>query len=118
MHLCGKVYLSFKYIEIDGVKKPIEARLYGKKDYLSRKTINKTVAVGETAIASGIGVATGAAIGGSAGATVFGIVLCGSFGAGIGAIAGATVGILLPGASFKAKAGQRVNIELTEELDI
>ena len=119
LHLCGKVYLSFKYLQFaDGTRKPIDAKLCSKKDYLSRKTLNKTAAVGETIATYGAGVTTGAIIGASSGTSVAAIVLCGTFGAGIGALAGVAVGILLPGASFKAKAGQRVNIELTQELDL
>ena len=117
-HLSGKVYLNFKYIEINGTRKPIHAKLYSKKDYLSRKTLNKTVAVGETAITAGAGAAAGAAIcaatAADAAVLVFGTAVTGGF----GAIVGAAIGILLPGAAFKAKAGQRVNIELTGELDI
>ena len=116
--LSGKVYLDFKYLQFaDGTQKPIDARLYGKKDFLSRKTLNQTEAVGETVVTSGAGMVTGAVIG-AASSNVAVIVLGGLFGAGLGAIAGVAVGILLPGASFKAKAGQRVNIELTRELDI
>ncbi len=117
-HLSGKVYLDFKYIQLqDGTKKPIEAKLYGKKDFLSRKTLNNSVAVGETAVAASAGVVTGAVIG-SATTDIFLLVFGTALSAGVGAIAGVTVGILLPGASFKAKAGQKVDIQLTQELDI
>ena len=119
LHLSGKVYLDFKYLQfIDGTRKPIEAKLCSKKDYLSRKTLNNTAAVGETVVTYGAGTTAGAFIGATSGTTVASIILGGSFGAGIGALAGVAVGILLPGASFKAKAGQRVNIELTQELDL
>ena len=118
LHLCGKVYLNFKYIQLpNGTQKPIQAKLCGKKEFLSRKGLNKTEAVGETVVTYGTGVTTGALLGASS-ANVFTIILGGTFGAGIGAITGLAVGILLPGAAFKAKAGQRVNIELTQELDI
>ena len=117
-HLSGKVYLSFKYIEIDGTRKPIFAKLYSKKDFLSRKTLNRTAAVGETAVATGAGVAAGAAICAATAADAAVLVFGTAITAGLGAIVGAAVGIILPGASFKAKAGQRVNIQLTQELDI
>ena len=118
LHLSGKVYLTFKYIEVNGVRKPIEARVYGKKDFLSRKTLNKTTAVGETAVMTGAGAVAGATICAATATNVAVIVFGSALTAGAGAIAGVTLGILLPGASFKAKAGQRVNIELTEGLDI
>lgn len=118
LHLSGKVYLDFKYIEVNGTRKPIQAKLYGKKEFLSRRTLNNTAAVGETAVASGAGAIAGAAICAST-ATDAAVVIFGTaISAGVGAVAGVAVGILLPGASFKAKAGQRVNIELTNELDI
>ena len=118
LHLSGKVYLKFKYIEVNGVRKPIEAKLCSKKEYLSRKALNNTTAIGETVVTYGAGAAAGAAIGAGSASTVCGVILCGTFGAGLGAAIGLGVGILLPGASFKAKAGQRVNIQLTQELDL
>lgn len=117
-HLSGKVYLNFKYIEVNGTRKPIEARLYGKKDFLSRKTLNNTVAVGETAAITGAGAVAGAVICAETATDAAVIVFGSAVTAGFGAIVGVAVGILLPGASFKAKAGQRVDIQLTEELDI
>ncbi|GEM_PF-6276054 len=118
LHLCGKVYLDFKYIQFaDGTTKPIHAKLCTKKQYLSRKNLNKVEAVGETAAAAGAGVTTGLLITGAS-SNLFMLVFGGSLGVGIGAVAGLAVGILLPGASFKAKAGQRVTIQLTQELDI
>lgn len=117
-HLSGKVYLNFKYIEINGVRKPIEARLYSKKDFLSRKTLNSTAAVGETAVTAGAGAAAGAAICAATATDVAVVVFGTAITAGVGAIVGAAVGILLPGAAFKAKAGQTVSIQLTQELDI
>ncbi|MBR6098179.1 hypothetical protein IKP85_00360 [bacterium] len=118
LHLSGKVYLDFKYVEIDGVKKPLDAKLYSKKDFLSRKTLNNTTAVGETAVMAGAGAAAGAAITAATATDVAVIVFGSACTAGLGALVGVTVGILLPGASFKAKAGQTVNIQLTSELDI
>lgn len=118
LHLSGKVYLNFKYIEINGTEKPIQAKLYGKKDFLSRKALNNTVAVGETAAVTGAGAAAGAIICASTTSDVAMLVFGTAISAGVGAIAGVAVGILLPGAAFKAKAGQRVNIQLTQELDL
>ena len=117
-HLSGKVYLNFKYLEINGTRKPIDAKLYGKKDFLSRKSLNNTTAVGETAVTTGAGAVTGAVIAASTTTNIAFLIFGTAISAGAGAIAGAALGILLPGASFKAKAGQKVNIELTEELDI
>lgn len=117
-HLSGKVYLSFRYIEIDGVRKPLLAKLYSKKDFLSRKTVNSSVAVGETAVATGAGLAAGAAITAATAADAAVLVFGTAITAGLGAIVGAAVGIILPGAAFKAKAGQRVTIQLTQELDL
>ena len=117
-HLCGKVYLKFKYIQFaDGTIKPIEAKLYGKKDFLSRKTLNESMAVGEVAAATGAGMAAGTIISAAA-QDVYMLIFGSAFTVSVGSIAGIAVGILLPGASFKAKAGQRVNIQLTQELDI
>lgn len=117
-HLSGKVYLDFKYIEVDGTRKPICARLYNKKDFLSRKTLNNTTAVGETAVTAGAGAIAGATICAATATDAAVIVFGSAVTAGLGAIIGVAVGILLPGASFKAKAGQRVDIQLTNELDI
>ena len=110
--------MSFRYIEIDGVRKPLLAKLYSKKDFLSRKTVNSSVAVGETAIATGAGFAAGAAITAATAADAAVLVFGTAVTAGLGAIVGAAIGIILPGAAFKAKAGQRVTIELTQELDL
>ena len=101
----------------DGSQKPINAKIYGKKEFLSRKTLNNTMAVGETVTTVGAGTTAGALIGLSSSNILF-IVFGTALGACAGAAAGLAVGIILPGAAFKAKAGQTVDIELTDDLDI
>ena len=118
LHLSGKVYLNFKYIEVNGTRKPIEARLYSKKDFLSRKALNNSTAVGETAALTGAGAIAGAVVTAETATSVVVAVFGTAISAGAGAIAGVALGILIPGASFKAKAGQKVTIQLTQELDI
>ena len=118
LHMSGKVYLTFKYIQFaDGTQKPINAKVYGKKEFLSRRALNSTMAVGETATTVGAGTTAGALMGLTSSHILF-IIFGTAVGAAFGAAAGLAVGIILPGAAFKAKAGQTVDIELTQELDI
>ena len=113
----GKVHLDFKYVELpDGTQIPIEAKLFGKKDFLYRGKLNAIgKGVGSTLGGMAIGTAAGCGIGIAAGA-----VIVGGFAIGmpIGFAVGGIIGLVTPGLNYKAKAGDQVNIQLLEDLNI
>ena len=113
----GKLYLDFQYLELpDGTQKPIKAKVFDKKDYLYRGKMNAlgkgfsttfgTAAVG-TAAGCGIGIAAGA-------------VIVGGFAIGlpIGVAVGSIAGLTTPGLHYKAKAGDKIDIQLLNPLNI
>ena len=113
----GKVYLDFKYIELpDGTQIPVEAKIFGKKDFLYRGKLNAIgKGIGSTLGGMAIGTAAGCGIGIAAGA-----VIVGGFAIGmpIGFAIGGIIGLVTPGLSYKAKAGDKVNIQLTDDFNI
>lgn len=113
----GKVYLDFKYVELpDGTQIPMEAKLFNKKDYLYRGKLNALgKGVGSTLGGMAIGTAAGCGIGIAAGA-----VIVGGFAIGmpIGFAVGGLIGLVTPGLNYKAKAGDKVNIQILEDLNI
>lgn len=113
----GKVYLDFKYVELpDGTQIPIEAKLFSKKDFLYRGKLNSLgKGVGSTLGGMAIGTAAGCGIGIAAGAVVVGGL---AIGMPVGFAVGAAVGLITPGLNYKAKAGDKVNIQLLEDLNI
>ena len=113
----GKVHLDFKYVELpDGTQIPIEAKLFSKKDFLYRGKLNAIgKGVGSTLGGMAIGTAAGCGIGIAAGA-----VIVGGFAIGmpVGFAVGAAIGLMTPGLNYKAKAGDKVNIQLLDDLNI
>lgn len=111
----GKINLEFKCIEYpSGAQKAINARLSGKKDFLSRGKLNALgKGLGSTLGGMAIGTGAGCGIGVAAGA-----VIVGGFAIGmpVGFAVGAAAGLITPGLHYKAKAGDKVNIQLTETL--
>ena len=113
----GKIYLDFKYIELpDGTQKPIEAKLFGKKDFLYRGKLNSLgKGMGSTLGGMAIGTAAGCGIGIAAGAVIVGGL---AIGLPIGFAVGGLIGFVTPGLNYKAKAGDKIDIQLLEKLDV
>ena len=113
----GKVYLNFKYVELpDGTQIPIEAKIFGKKDFLYRGKLNALgKGLGSTLGGMAIGTAAGCGIGIAAGAVVVGGL---AIGMPVGFAVGGLIGFVVPGLNYRAKAGDKVNIQLLEDLNI
>lgn len=113
----GKVYLDFKYVELpDGTQIPLNAKIFSKKDFLYRGKLNAVgKGFGTTFGGMAIGTAAGCGIGIAAGA-----VIVGGFAIGmpIGFAVGGLIGLVTPGLNYKAKAGDKVNIQLLDDLNI
>ena len=111
----GKVYLDFKRIELpNGTSQDIRAKLFTKKDFLSRGKLNAMgKGLGSTLGGMAIGTAAGCGIGIAAGA-----VIVGGFAIGmpIGFAVGAAAGLMTPGLYYKAKAGDVVNIQILDNV--
>jgi len=113
----GKVYIDFKYVELpDGRQIPIDAKLFSNKEYLSRGKLNAMgKGMGSTLGGMAIGTAAGCGIGVAAGAVVIGGL---AIGMPVGFAVGALVGLVTPGLNYRAKAGDKVEIQLLEDLNI
>ena len=113
----GKVHLDFKYVELpDGTQIPIEAKLFGKKDFLYRGKLNAMgKGLGSTLGGMAVGTAAGCGIGIAAGAVVVGGL---AIGMPIGFAVGGAIGFLTPGLAYRAKAGDKVDIQLLENLNV
>lgn len=113
----GKVYLDFKCIELpDGTQKPISAKIFSDKDFLSRGKLNALgKGLGSTLGGMAVGTGAGCGIGVAAGS-----VIVGGFAIGmpVGFAVGAAAGLLTPGLYYKAKAGDKLNIQLLDNLVI
>lgn len=113
----GKIYLDFKYVELpDGTQLPIRAKLFNKNDFLSRGKLSAW-GKGLGSVLGGIGVGIGAGCGIGIAASA---VIIGGFAIGlpVGFAVGAVAGLVTPGLNYKAKAGDKVNIQLLNNLDI
>ena len=98
----------------DGTQKNIKAKLFNKKDFLSRGKLNAMgKGLGSTLGGMAVGTAAGCGIGVAAGA-----VIVGGFAIGmpIGFAVGAAAGLMTPGLYYKAKAGDLVNIQLLDNV--
>lgn len=113
----GKIYLDFKYVELpDGTQLPIRAKLFSKNDFLSRGKLNALgKGLGSVLGGIGVGIGAGCGIGIAAGAVIIGGF---AIGLPVGFAVGAVVGLVTPGLNYKAKAGDKVNIQLLSNLDI
>lgn len=111
----GKVYIEFKQVEFsDGTNAPLSAKVFDKKEFLSRGKLNALgKGVGSTLGGLAVGTAAGCGIGIAAGAVVVGGLAIGlPIGVGIGVLGG----VLTPGLYYKAKAGDNINVQLTNSL--
>ena len=113
----GKVYLDFKYIELpDGTPKYIKAKLFNKKDFLSRGKLNAIgKGLGSTLGGMAVGTAAGCGIGIAANAVIIGGF---AIGMPVGFAIGAAAGLITPGLYYKAKAGDKINIQLLDNVVI
>ncbi len=113
----GKVTIVFKEFETpDGQIIPLDAKLFGNKDFLSRGKLNALgKGLGSTLGASAVGIGAGCGIGAAASA-----VIVGGFAIGlpVGFAVGAVAGLVTPGLHYKAKAGDKLLIQLTDDLAI
>ena len=112
----GKVTLKFNYIETpDNQRIPLKAKLYG-KEFLSRGKLNALgKGLGTTLGASAIGIGAGCGIGVAASAVIIGGF---AIGLPVGFAIGALAGLVTPGLHFKAKAGDKLLIQLTDDLTV
>ena len=113
----GKIYLDFKYLELpDGTQKFIKAKVFSKKDFLSRGKLNGWgKGLGTTLGGMAVGTGAGCGIGAAAGAVIIGGF---AIGMPVGFAVGAAAGLLTPGLYYKAKAGDKINIQLLDNVVI
>lgn len=112
----AKVYMEFTHILFsDGTNIPIFAEKAGKKEYFqegAKETIGK---IGAHILAvGGAGSGLGAAVGVAAGNTITGLIVGGSVGGGVGIVSG----IVSPGLHYKAKKGEKVMLEIKDNLKL
>ena len=114
---CGKIYLNFKYIELpDGTQYNANGKLFSKKDFLSRGKLNALgKGLGSTLAGVGVGIGAGCGIGVAAGEVIIGGF---AIGLPIGFAIGATIGLVTPGLYYKANAGDKVNVQIIDEVDV
>lgn len=113
----GKIFLDFKYVELpNGNQMPVQARIFGKNDFLSRgKLSGWGKGFGSAFGGTAVGTAAGCGIGIAANAVIIGGF---AIGMPVGLAVGAAAGLLTPGLHYKAKAGDKVNIQLTKNLSV
>ncbi len=111
----AKVYMEFTHILLpDGTNIPVCVEL-AKKKYLqegAKETAGKIAAY--TLSIGGVGSGLGAAIGVAAGHTITGLIIGGSIGGGVGLVSG----VVSPGLHYKAKKGEKVILELQDNLKL
>ncbi len=111
----AKVYMEFTHIVLpDGQNIPVCVELANKK-YLqegAKETAGKIAAY--TLSIGGVGSGLGAAIGVAAGHTITGLIIGGSIGGGVGLV----TGVVSPGLHYKAKKGEKVMLELQDNLKL
>ena len=112
----AKVYLEFTHILLpDGTNIPIAAQIAKNKKYLqegAKETAGKIAAY--TLSIGAVGSGLGAAIGVAAGHTITGLIIGGSIGGGVGLVSG----VVSPGLHFRAKQGEKLILELQENLKL
>lgn len=112
----GKVFMDFKHLMFpDGTQKDIKARLFN-NEFLSRGKLSALgKGVGTTIGGMALGTGAGCGIGIAASS-----VLLGGLGIGlpIGFAGGSTIGLFTPGLYYKAKAGDKLNIQLLDNVVI
>ena len=112
----AKVFMEFTHILLpDGTNIPVCVQMVSKKKYFqegAKETAGKIAAY--TLSIGAIGSGMGAAIGTAAGHTITGLIIGGSVGGGVGLVSG----IVSPGLHFKAKKGEKVILELQDNLKL
>lgn len=112
----AKVFMEFTHILLpDGTNIPVCVELANKKKYLqegAKETAGKIAAY--TLTIGGVGSGLGAAIGVAAGHTITGLIIGGSVGGGVGLLSG----IVSPGLHYKAKKGEKIILELKDNLKL
>ena len=112
----AKVYLEFPHILLpDGTNIPVALQMAKNKKYLqegAKETAGKIAAY--TLAIGGIGSGVGAAIGVAAGHTITGLIIGGSIGGGVGLVSG----VVSPGLHYKAKQGEKLILELQDNLKL
>ncbi len=113
----AKVYMEFTHIVLpDGTNLPVAVKLaQTRKDYFqegAKETTGKIAAY--TLSIGGVGSGLGAAIGVAAGHTITGLIIGGSIGGGVGLV----TGVVSPGLHYKARQGERVILELQDNLKV
>lgn len=112
----AKVYMEFTHILLpDGTNIPICVELAKKDKYFkegAKETAGKIAAY--TLSIGAIGSGLGAAIGVAAGHTITGLIIGGSIGGGVGLV----TGIVSPGLHYKAKKGEKVILEVQDNLKL
>lgn len=113
----GKVLLAFKsIITPDGKIYPLQAKVFAKKEQLSRSKLSIFgKGAGTTLGFMGAGIGAGCGIGVAAGAVIIGGF---AIGLPVGVAVGALLGFATPGLHYKAKAGDKLLIQLTNDLDV
>lgn len=113
----GKIYIDFQNIQFpDGSVLPIEARLFDKKEFLSRGKLNALgKGLGSTLGGMAVGTAAGCGIGIAANAVIIGGF---AIGMPVGLAVGAAAGLITPGLYYKAKAGDKINLQIMNNLKI
>lgn len=113
----GKVSLSFEKVVLpDGRCIPLNAQVYTKNGKLSRGKLNALgKGLGTTLGSSAVGIGAGCGIGVAAGA-----VCIGGFAIGlpVGFAVGALAGLCTPGLHYKAKPGDKIVVQLTDNLNL
>ena len=112
----AKIFLEFTHILLpDSTNIPVALQIADKKKYLqegAKETAGKIA--GYTLAIGGVGSGMGAAIGAAAGNTVTGLIIGGSVGGGVGLISG----VVSPGLHFKARKGEKLILELQDNLKL
>lgn len=111
----ARVFMEFTHILLaDGTTIPVYLQKTGKEYFKegAKETAGKiasyTLAIG------GVGSGLGAAIGVAAGHTITGLIIGGSIGGGVGLLSG----IVSPGLHYKAKQGEKVILELKDNIKV
>lgn len=110
----AKVFMEFTHIMFaNGVNLPVSMQLADKKKYLqkgARATAGKIAAY--TLSIGAVGTGLGAAIGSASGNTIPGVIIGASIGSGVGLVSG----VVSPGLHYKAKKGEKLILELQDNL--
>lgn len=110
----GKVHLDFKYLEFpNGSQQEVKARLFNKNNFLSRGKLGALgKGLGTTLGGMAVGTGAGCGIGIAASSVLVGGL---AIGMPVGFAAG-SVGLFTPGLNYKANVGDKVDIQLLENV--